>query len=68
MFLKQHKTSISFELNMRNKFVVPLDQKVAHKSHNYLVPHLCLNYYPNLSYTVLRDPTPSLENTSMYHD
>ena len=35
MFLKQHKTSISFELNMRNKFVVPLDQKVAHKSHNY---------------------------------
>ena len=35
MFFKQQKIYISFEKNTRKKIVVPLDQKVAHKSHNH---------------------------------
>ena len=35
MFFKQHEISMSCELSMRAKFVVPLDQKVAQKPYDH---------------------------------
>ena len=58
MFFKQHEISMSCELSMRAKFVVPLDQKVARKPYDHFgTPFVSLSL-PKLELYSLEWPYP----------
>ena len=68
MFLKRHEISMSCESNMRTKFVVPLDQKVAHKSYDHFgTPFVSLSL-PKLELYGLAWPYPYARKYTIYYD